>query len=151
MSDFLVTCSINSGQSPPLFFVIGVALAAASAFLPGLCYIGGRNQKDSFWTNDFMMGSIYVPGIKAIMMLSLGAFYHTFKTFGTRPLTGAEWAAGIAVAVVSILAWQFTGLGRKIKACRRPVFLNPSAPSCPASPCFRLCRQIFLQFDFEGL
>lgn len=102
-----------------MFFVIGVALAAVSVFLLGLCYIGARNQKDSFWTNDFMMGSIYVPGIMAIMMLSLGAFYHTFKTFGTQPLTGAEWAAGIAVAVVSILAWQFTGLGRKIKACRQ--------------------------------
>jgi hypothetical protein len=102
-----------------MFFVIGVALAAVSAFLLGLCYIGGRNQKDSFWTNDFMMGSIYVPGIMMIMMLSLGSFYHMFKTFGTQPLTWAEWVAGIAVAVVSILAWQFTGLGRKIKACRQ--------------------------------
>jgi hypothetical protein len=50
---------------------------------------------------------VYVPGIMAIMMLSLGAFYHTFKTFGTRPLTGAEWAAGIAVAVVSGYADKF--------------------------------------------
>jgi hypothetical protein len=102
-----------------MFFVIGVALAAVSIFLLGLCYIGTRNQKDSFWTNDFMMGSIYVPCIMMIMMLSLGAFYYAFKTFGTQHLTGAECAAGLAVAVASILAWKFTGFGRKIKACRQ--------------------------------
>ena len=66
-----------------------------------------------------MMGSIYVPGIMMIMMLSVGAFYYAFKTFGTQPLTGAEWAAGLAVAVASILVWKLTGFGGKINALRQ--------------------------------
>ncbi|MBA3011004.1 MAG: hypothetical protein KKF12_20630 [Proteobacteria bacterium] len=102
-----------------MFFVTGTALAAVSVLLLGLCYIGVRNPKNSKWTGDFLVGSVYVPGIMMLLSFSAALFYWFAKDFDTHPLNAVQGGQALVVVIAAVAAWRLMGIGKKIKADRQ--------------------------------
>ncbi|MFH1152554.1 MAG: hypothetical protein V1793_01960 [Pseudomonadota bacterium] len=99
-----------------MLLVYGIALAAISVLLLGFCFIGARDPKKPKWAGDFLMGSVYVPGIIMLMILSLASFYWFVRNYAASPLTTGQGGMAVLVAIVSVIAWRFMGVSKKIKA-----------------------------------
>ncbi|MFH2092149.1 MAG: hypothetical protein ABIJ31_07285 [Pseudomonadota bacterium] len=97
-------------------FVLGVASLSVCVLCMGLFYMGGRNPQTPGWASEFWMGSVYVPTLMVLSIVSMGSFYLFIKNYGTSPLTVVHGGVAAAIAIVSILVWRFMDVKKRVKA-----------------------------------
>jgi len=112
-----------------MFFVTGTALAAVSVLLLGLCYIGVRNPKNSKWTGDFLVGSVYVPGIMMLLSFSAALFYWFAKDFDTHPLNAVQGGQALVVVIAAVAAWRLI-----VKKVLEPSLMSAFKRKIPPPP-----------------
>ena len=81
-----------------MWLVYGTAGITLAVLLYAKVLVGCRNPRKPGWTNDFLVGNIYVPGMIVLFLLGAGCIVKFFVTLGRVPLSVIEVILAVGIA-----------------------------------------------------
>ena len=96
--------------------VIGTAFGAVSILFLGLCFIGARDPRHPRWAGDFLVGSVYVPAIIMLIILSVSELFITVRDISETPLNSGQIAATLVLIMATLFVWRLMGVKQRLRS-----------------------------------